>query len=66
MATFPNILEEKSLTPIKQAHADISLTEDFGIEGVTGINCLDCLRANSSSLCVLIDNYSKNCLVRSV
>jgi hypothetical protein len=33
------------------------LTEALGIEGVTGINCLDCLIANSSRLCVLTDNY---------
>ena len=34
-----------------------TLTEVLGIEGVTGINCLDCLIANSSSLWVLTDSY---------
>ena len=32
-------------------------TEGLGIEGVTGISCLGCLIANSSSRCVLTDSY---------
>lgn len=42
---------------LNQATKSSPLTEDLGIEGVTGISCLDCLIANSSSRCVLTDSY---------
>lgn len=43
-----------------------TLTEVLGIGGVTGINCLDCLIANSSSLCVLTDNYKEKNKIQSL